>query len=93
MKALTQAEAIGAAGQHGPDGIRELARAHRAFALKHPSAMVALFAADHGVIALEISHFFEDRIDIDAVFWSVVDGSLRTISDLVARSKPLEDGT
>ena len=54
-------------------------------------AMIALFAAHHGVIVLEISHFFEDRIDLEAVFSSVVDGSLRTISELVARSKATED--
>jgi AcrR family transcriptional regulator len=133
MKALTRAQVTGATGELGFDGIRALARAHRAFALRYPNrylgltvevvdrrqlrettdgvlglladvvlstglaeedlatAMVALFAAHHGVIVLEISNFFEDRIDIDAVYWSVVDGSLRTISDLVARSKPLED--
>jgi AcrR family transcriptional regulator len=133
MQALTRAQVTGATGQAGLDGIRELAAAHRSFALRYPnrylgltgevvdrrrlqetvdgvlgllgevvlstglseqdlsSAMVALFAALHGVIVLEISHFFEDRIDIDAVFWNVVEGSLRTIQDVVARAQPAED--
>ncbi len=56
------------------------------------SAMEALFAAHHGAIALEIGQFFA-YADPDAVFDSVVDGSLRTIVAAAEQSTPTEDET
>jgi AcrR family transcriptional regulator len=53
--------------------------------------MRALFAAVHGAVSLELVGFFDDRVRSDTVFRSVLEGSLRTIQELVISSIPSED--